>query len=166
MKKKNAFFTFCFSLVPGAGQMYQNYMKRGVSIMLLFVAFIALAAMLSTPIFALPIIVIYAYSFFDTFNIRNKEKEEDEPHDEYIWNRLLSDSTFNTKIFKKNKALGVVFVLVGIYLLLNNVLLNLAYHYDLYFLEDIIVMISRYLPAIIISILSIFIGMKMLSNKE
>lgn len=166
MKKKSGFLTFCFSLVPGAGQMYQKYMKRGLSIMILFFVFAAFAIMLSTPIFALPMVIIYIYSFFDTFNIRNKETEEEEPHDVYIWNELLGSSKFDTKLFKKNKALGVVFILAGIYLLCNNVLLNLANYYDLYFLEDIIRIISRYLPALIISILSIFIGMKMLTNKE
>ena len=30
--KKNGFFTFCFAFVPGAGQMYQGYMKRGLSL--------------------------------------------------------------------------------------------------------------------------------------
>ena len=29
--KKNGFLTFCFAFIPGAGQMYQGYMKRGLS---------------------------------------------------------------------------------------------------------------------------------------
>ncbi len=166
MKKKNGFLTFCFSFIPGAGQMYQKYMKRGVSILITFGVFTALAAMLYTPIFLIPVMVIYMYSFFDTFNIRNKESEDEEPHDEYIWNKILGESSFDTKLFKKNRVLGIVLVLVGIYLIFNNVLLNFAYQYDLEFLEDFIRFISRYLPALIISLLSIFIGMKMLTNKE
>ena len=134
--------------------------------MSLFAAFGAIAIMVSTPIFVIPMIVIYAYSFFDTFNIRNKENEEDEPHDEYIWNKILSESNFDTKIFKKNKALGFILILVGIYLLLNNVILQIAYNYEIDWLCSVIRMVSRYLPVIIISILSIFIGTKMLTNKE
>ena len=35
--QKNGFLTLCFSFIPGAGQMYQGYMKRGVTQVLLFV---------------------------------------------------------------------------------------------------------------------------------
>ena len=30
-KKKNRFFTFIFSCMPGAGEMYMGFMNRGVS---------------------------------------------------------------------------------------------------------------------------------------
>lgn len=35
-KKKSGFLTFCFSLMPGAGEMYMGFMKQGVSIMAFF----------------------------------------------------------------------------------------------------------------------------------
>ena len=31
---KNGFSTFCCAFIPGAGQMYQGYMKRGLSLIL------------------------------------------------------------------------------------------------------------------------------------
>ena len=34
--KKNGILTFLFAFVPGAGQMYQGYMKRGLSLITLF----------------------------------------------------------------------------------------------------------------------------------
>ena len=34
--KKNRFWTFLFSLFPGAGEMYMGFMKQGVSLMTLF----------------------------------------------------------------------------------------------------------------------------------
>ena len=34
---KNGFLTLCFSFFPGAGQMYQGYMKRGLAQVILFV---------------------------------------------------------------------------------------------------------------------------------
>jgi TM2 domain-containing membrane protein YozV len=36
IKKKNSFLTFIFSLIPGAGQMYLGFMKRGLSLMSCF----------------------------------------------------------------------------------------------------------------------------------
>ena len=35
---KNGFLTFCCAFIPGAGQMYQGYMKRGLSLILIFFA--------------------------------------------------------------------------------------------------------------------------------
>ena len=69
--KKNLFFTFCFSFIPGAGQMYQNYMKRGVSMMCIAGILFVFAVMLETVIFVIPFLIMMAYSFFDTYNIRN-----------------------------------------------------------------------------------------------
>ena len=59
--KKNIFLTFCFSFVPGAGQMYQGYMKRGLSILILFSAFAAIFGTVSIPLFIIPLPVIYIY---------------------------------------------------------------------------------------------------------
>ena len=36
-KKKSRFLTFCFSLLPGAGEMYMGFMRMGLSLMLLFI---------------------------------------------------------------------------------------------------------------------------------
>ena len=47
---KNGFLTFCFSFIPGAGQMYQGYMKRGLSQVTAFVLLIALGAGIFGPI--------------------------------------------------------------------------------------------------------------------
>ena len=38
--KKNAFLTFIFACIPGAGQMYYGYMKRGLSMITFFCLFI------------------------------------------------------------------------------------------------------------------------------
>lgn len=40
--KKNAFLTFIFACIPGAGQMYYGYMKRGTSLLVYFCLFIML----------------------------------------------------------------------------------------------------------------------------
>ena len=83
--KKNLFLTFCFSFIPGAGQMYQDYMKRGLSIMILFAIFIALYAMTGISLFMIPVPIIYAYSFFDTYNLRNKIGTDNQLTDNVIW---------------------------------------------------------------------------------
>ena len=47
--KKNGILTLLFAFIPGAGQMYQGYMKRGLSLVLMAAA-ISMAAMLIPPI--------------------------------------------------------------------------------------------------------------------
>ena len=66
--KKNGILTLLFAFIPGAGQMYQGYMKRGLSLVLMAAA-IGMASMLIPPI-AFALLVVFMYSFFDTFNLR------------------------------------------------------------------------------------------------
>ena len=66
---RNAFLTYLFSLCPGAGQMYQGYMKRGLSQILLFVIPIMLGSVFMPALVALSA-VVFMYSFFDSINLR------------------------------------------------------------------------------------------------
>ena len=157
--KKNGFFTFCFSFIPGAGQMYQNYMKRGLSIMCIAGVFFILATMLETVIFIIPFLVIMAYSFFDTFNIRNSIGTDEQIEDDYI----LKGFDFNK--IKRNKLLGIGIILVGAYLLLNNVLYGIAKQTEIEWIISFIRTIRTYFPSIIVSLITIGIGTKMISNK-
>lgn len=157
--KKSAFLTFCFSLIPGAGQMYQNYMKRGLSIMCIAGVLLILAAMLGTVIFVIPFLVILAYSFFDTYNIRNSIGTEEQIEDDYILDGIDFDRV------KGNKLIGIGIILIGAYLLLNNVLYGIATDTGLDFLADFIRMVRNYFPSIIVSLITIGIGTKMISSK-
>ncbi len=157
--KKNLFFTFCFSFIPGAGQMYQNYMKRGLSIMCIAGILLIFAIMLETVIFVLPFLIVMAYSFFDTYNIRNLMGTNEEYKDDYILKELSFDK------IKGNKLLGIGIMLVGIYLLLNNVLYVFAKQAEIQWLISFIRTIRIYLPSIIVSAITIGVGAKMISNK-
>ena len=65
---KNGLLTLLFAFIPGAGQMYQGYIKRGLSLMLMCCV-IGVLAMLFAPI-ALFLMLVFMYSFFDTLNLR------------------------------------------------------------------------------------------------
>ena len=75
-RKKSGFLTFCFSLIPGAGEMYMGFMKQGLSIMAAFWLMIFLAAFLNLGpvLFVLPI--LWCYSFLNVHNIRGMSDEE------------------------------------------------------------------------------------------
>lgn len=163
--KKNLFLTFCFSFIPGAGQMYQSYMKRGISIMIIFAISIAIFAMVNMPVFAIPIPLILAFSFFDTYNIRNKIGSDNQIKDEYVLScTYLEKIGFNFD--KKNNFVAAIFIFIGIYVLFNNVFLSIASRYDIVILKTILKTVSTYLPSLIIAILSIYVGIKFIGKKE
>lgn len=146
--------------------MYQCYMKRGLSIMLLFAFFIGLSIMIPVPILAIPLPIIFAYSFFDTFNIYNSFDSESKIKDEYIWENYSSLNMDKITSAKKNGVLGIVLILVGAYMILNNVLLSVLRYIEAWELYDAIYITIKYIPIITISLLSIYIGIKFLSKKD
>ena len=116
-KKKSGFLTFCFSLVPGAGEMYMGFMKQGVSIMAFFWLLIFLSAFLNIGpvLFILPI--LWCYSFFNVHNLRGMCDEEFYAmEDDYLFHldRVLPAERWNKK---RNNILAWVLIVVGVVIL-------------------------------------------------
>ena len=122
MKKKSGFFTIVFSFVPGAGQMYQGYMKRGVSLMALFWAVILAASLLNVGELGYALPVIWFYSFFDALNIRGYTPQEwEENPDEFLFLSSQTGRSLGEKLKNvKSKGLGVGLIALGGYLLVRN----------------------------------------------
>ena len=164
--KKNIFLTFCFSFVPGAGQMYQGYMKRGLSILILFSAFAAIFGTISIPLFIIPLPVIYIYSFFDTFYIRNSFSKEEKIEDKFIWDLADLDSlkkSFN--ISNNKKIIGIILIFIGVYIIISNILPQLFYDLNLKMISNYLYTLSSYITPIAIAALSIIFGVKMIGRK-
>ena len=82
--KKNGILTFLFAFVPGAGQMYQGYMKRGLSLITMLCLFIMAGAMTGLDPLIVGCLIVYMYSFFDTFNLRAQIMADNAPEDDYL----------------------------------------------------------------------------------
>ncbi len=146
--------------------MYQGYMKRGLSIMVIFGLFVGITGIIGTPIFSIPLPIIFAYSFFDTYHLRNKKGENDEIKDGYIWEEFSDKKIFeNFKSKKINNIFGIILIVIGIYILLESVVYNIAYRFDLYYLSNFMDIFMRYLPSALIAVLSIYFGVKIISKK-
>ncbi len=156
--KKNAFFTFCLACIPGAGQMYIGYMKRGLSVMAAFAGVIMLSGMFNIGVFAVFLPVIWAYSFFDTCHLRNRSEDEAQanPDDYIIHVNDISDGTRIKALFSKRHTLiGIGCVVFGGYMILNTVIRPLLDTLELYWLSGFL----YDLPTIAVAVLIIMLGL-------
>ena len=80
--KKNGILTLLFAFIPGAGQMYQGYMKRGLSLVLMAAAICMASALI--PRIVVVLLVVFMYSFFDTFHLRAQISMGTAPEDDYL----------------------------------------------------------------------------------
>ena len=80
---KNGILTFIFAFCPGAGQMYQGYMKRGLSLITMFCLFIVIGVS-TLEVLTIGCVIVWMYSFFDTFNLRAQIGAGTAPEDDYL----------------------------------------------------------------------------------
>ena len=157
--KKNALLTFIFACIPGAGQMYYGYMKRGLSLITFFCLFI----MAGTLVDALVVgsIIVWMYSFFDTYDLI-RHLAAGEPKDDDL---LLPGSWNDIKAMlpQHNKLLGWGLIAFGIWalydILISDWLTTALTHYFGY---GIVYDFIHGLPNIMVGILLVFAGIKLL----
>ncbi|WP_312280481.1 hypothetical protein [Oscillibacter sp.] len=116
MTRKNPFLLFLSACIPGCGQMYQGYMKRGLSLMSLFAVIIGLATWLYFGQLALALPVLWLYSFFDTYNLsRALQNDEAEPDAYPLGISLMDGEQFSRLLAKRHSLVGWALVLLGLY---------------------------------------------------
>lgn len=101
-KRVNLFLTFCFSLVPGCGEMYLGLMRRGLVFMAAFFGMAYLSWV--SDIFTAVSFMIFVFSFFDTFNCRAK----------IIDNIIVKDEIEDLKgfIYRNKYIIGISFIII------------------------------------------------------
>lgn len=157
MIRKNKFLTFCCACIPGVGQMYQGYMKRGVSLMILFWGIAGLSGVLYMPILSFFLPVIWAYSFFDVMNKWNWTIEqlslmEDKP---------IFDMPAVMNFSNRHKWVGIAVIVFGIILLYNVFASTISsVLYDIFGYTSIHWM-TRILPTVVIAVIVILFGIKL-----
>lgn len=155
---KNGILTFFFAFVPGAGQMYQGYMKRGLSLISIFCLGI-LAAIIIPPFLAvLPI--VWMYSFFDTFNLRAQMGSGVAPEDDYLVH-IESDVHLKKLLSRSHTLVGWVLVVLGVYVLYDSFLMSALRNNYLEYGNPLVGMIYRFcksLPTLAVCIALIGVG--------
>ena len=90
-QKKNGFFRFVFSFMPGAAEMYMGFMKNGVSLMALFLISLMIPLVLRlSDVFSFVAILIWFYSLFHAWNLSSCPIEQFQAlPDEYVWTSFM-----------------------------------------------------------------------------
>ena len=120
--KKNGILTFLFAFVPGAGQMYQGYMKRGLSLITMFCLCI-MAGMLLEPL-VMTALIVWMYSFFDTFNLRAQFIAGTAPADDYLVHFNTKDARLTLFFRDSHKLLGWALIALGAMVAYENIIMR------------------------------------------
>lgn len=166
INKKSRFLTFIFSMLPGAGHMYIGFMKTGLSLMAIFFFDIFLSSWLDIGplLFVLPL--IWFYSFFDCLNKVNLSEEQLMlVEDKYLFSfdKLL---TLDKNVIKKRSLVaGILVLILGIYLIVNNVMSIVAPYISNELYNTICNLISK-IPQMIIGIAIVAVGIKLILGKK
>ena len=160
MTPKNGFLLFIASCLSGCGQMYQGYMKRGVSLLLAFclVLFASTYFFLGTLALFLP--VIWLYAFFDSYALRSQLSAGTAPEDAFLFGLSDMDSNRLGELLRKRHSLvGWVLVAVGVYMLYDMLMGQLSNLFFGWFGEWLYSLLRYGLPRVVITVLVILLGL-------
>ena len=163
-KRKNGFWTFVFSFIPGCAEMYMGFMKMGLSLMVAFFVLWALAAWLGSDIMVFVAIVAWFYSFFHARNMASmSDAELQQTEDVYLYH-IPQDFKGPNFSEKSRKWIAILLIIFGVILLYRNVI---------YFLEDVfeiipyeVYLITDRLPQVAVAVVIIVLGVKLISGKR
>lgn len=166
IRKKTGFFTFIFSFIPGAGEMYMGFFKQGASIMLTAFGLMALSGWLRLgPLLAL-LPVIWCYSFFHVHNLASLPDEEFYSlEDNYIFNLgndAFRDAFYSSKI---RKLFAVVLIVIGISSIWN-MFTHMLYNILPDFYNNIFYDIISSIPQFIVALIVIAVGVVLIKGKK
>ena len=97
-------------------------MKRGLSLVLMAAA-ISMAAMLIPPV-AFALLVVFMYSFFDTFNLRAQISMGTAPEDDYLVHFDPQDKRLARMMMDSHKLVGWALIALGAMVAYQNIIMR------------------------------------------
>lgn len=166
-RKRNGFFTFIFSLLPGAGEMYLGFLKQGASIMILFFGVCVVSSMFSNGALMLLLPVIWFYSFFHVHNINLLSDEEFYAIEDKF---LFINNEDGNKIFsgdKSRKVFAAILIIIGLSSIWNMLVEYIRYLTDMFGWEITwLIKMFRNVPTLVLSIVLIVFGVYLIKGKK
>lgn len=166
-KKKSGFFTFIFSFLPGAAEMYTGFSKMGFSIMLIF--FLSAIVSEIVPVLSYLTILIWFCGFFHARNIASMDQDSlEEMEDNFIWDDMERVSSIRPIKFAERSAKNItaaILIFFGIYILWDN-FSDMIYMMIPDGLWNRLYPVISSIPEIVIAIVIIIIGVKLIRGKK
>ena len=165
-RKKRGFWTFCFSLIPGAGEMYLGFMKRGLSMMCLFLGWFAFCGATGFNIGMCLLPVMWFYSFFQVHNLVSLPDEEFyQQEDDYIFFHM--DKIVGVDKWERGKVkfIAVALIFIGGYTIVNT-LWHSFWGILPGWLYDELYVIRDGVPRIVISLILVAFGVYLIRGKK
>ncbi|PXV96020.1 hypothetical protein C8E03_101653 [Lachnotalea glycerini] len=165
-KQKKGFWTFVFSLIPGAGEMHMGFMKQGISIMAVFWGLIGLSSFFETSAFVLGLPLLWFYSFFNVHNLKSLTEEEFYSlQDDYAFHLEVLVANKKDLVHKYHNMIAAILIFIGLTILWNNSYRLFRILLPDYF-ANIIIRLGDMLPQIVLGIAIIMLGISMVRGKK
>ncbi|MFZ7103797.1 MAG: B-box zinc finger protein [Peptococcaceae bacterium] len=149
------FFHFLCSLVPGAGQMQQGAMTRGVQIMLSFFTLGVIAVLLNAQEILFFTAVIWFYSFFDSYHVKKAKGMNVEDWDKEFFKPEYIQTLLENR---EKKWIAWILISLGMIALLNTFMDISKYFFNYHLI--------RLLQGSILPVIAIIAGWNILKKSK
>lgn len=169
-RRKNGFWTFVFSFVPGCAEMYMGFMKMGLSLMVAFFGVCALSQWAGSSVLVFAACVVWFYGFFHARNLASMDDAQlQQMEDAYLFH-MPQDWEKKPMQDKYRKWLAILLIFFGSVILYKNIIyfisdvLGDAFPYELY--RALVYVVGDRVPQIAAAVVIIVIGVKLVSGKK
>lgn len=166
-QRKNKFFTFIFSFMPGAAEMYMGFMKCGVSLMGLFFASFIIPQFFR--LYDLTMLIVALIWFYSFFHARNLATATDEifynMQDEFIWESFAARRNIQISNPTLRKWVASILIVCGVVMLWQN-FSSVIYGFIPDYLWDYVYPVMQSIPQVVVAVIIIIIGVKLIVGKK
>ena len=166
-QKRGKVTTFLCSLIPGAAEMYMGFMKKGISLMAIFIlCFVVPSVLRVSDVFILFAVLVWFYSFFHARNLTAcKEEEFLALTDEYVWSSFIEGKEIKITNPTLRKWGAIVLIVYGLSQLWRSIS-RWIYQLLPSHLWEVGSMIVDEVPQVVVSIVIIIIGFRLIAGKK
>ena len=166
-QKRGKFTTFICSLIPGAAEMYMGFMKKGISMMAIFIlCFVVPSVLRVSDVFILFAVLVWFYSFFHARNLAACGEEEFQAlADEYIWSAFIEGKEIKFTNPSLRKWGAIVLIVYGVTQLWHTISRWIYYLIPDYMWPAASMLVDE-VPQILVSVVIIIVGLKLIVGKK
>ena len=166
-QKRGKFTTFLCSLIPGAAEMYMGFMKKGISLMAVFIlCFVVPSVLRVSDVFILFAVLVWFYSFFHARNLAAcKEEEFQQLSDEYVLSSFIEGREIKITNPSLRKWGAIILIVYGVTQLWHTIARWIYYLIPDHMWEAASMFVDE-VPQVLVALVIIIIGFKLIAGKK